>query len=881
LRLVALLSMLSLVLSRQAESKEWHPKILPVTKVDFNWASPKQVGEPGYFIIAKEGKPQCKIVIPAQPSNNEQRCALLLQTYLRLVTGGNFEIVQEPYSGGPAIYLGQTEVSRHTATEFPPIHYGKLTLPNVHGFVIKTENRDTLIIRGNLDIGTNYGAYSFVRECLGVRRYWPTEPGGIGDVYEVKPNLSIPKLNWVDWPYFISRHVGFNPKGWELSRKEGDPPWMFFWYRCGTTLSMMHNFFSLIPPEEYGQTHPEYFPEINGIRYVPTGKINWQPCVSNPEVVQICADKIIAAFDRDPNRICHALSVNDGAGHCECANCRAMDTPESDTNTAQVTDRYVKFINAVAEKVASKHPDRLIGFLAYGGLRFPPTTVKLHPNLVPFYCAMGRGLYSGWDSWMQAGAKNMGHYGYHDDRWFIIPKINPHQEARRIRYMVGSGVARGYYKEFNPTYPLDAHAAIVVAEMMWDPRLDENKILARYYSDMFGESAKEMQNFYETLERDYEKWLKETSPPHPYGPDRSDLDLDHDYAQFQVLTAEGADRALRWLTKALEKAHDPKVRQRITIVEAIFRFVHMCDQEYWLVRSLPDCKSVAEAEQKARQALRYARTKAKYKVDVMEKDPIKQWHLIYREPYDMIKVGEIPQEVHQAIDRGFESAFNANPVDPAWKRLSEDDDPVIAQSAQAVLAMHKISAPNSLNATDTTPDSGLQNLYEDGGFESGRKPELVNDEPKKGSVACTRERPHSGQRCAMLWDCKSSSIIKRIPAGPGEKYWISFWIRSLEYPGPNNVPALYGLRVNARSGTRVLNWVREAVVPTGDWQEFRMPYTTPAGTDSIEVLIQVLRQHARARAWVDDVSVVRVPVEPLKLSGSTSGLTETDLPPEN
>ena len=843
----------------------WHPTVLPIEEVDFNWPPPREVGEPDYFVIARDGKAACSIVIPAEPNTYEERSARLLKLYLGLVTGGDFEIEHEPFSG-PAIYIGQTEVGKELPLDLPPVNYGSLTLPNLHGFVIKTVDKDTLVIRSEHRLGLVYGVHSFIRECVGVRRYWPSEPGGIGDVYEPRPNLAIPRLIWKDWPYLISRHVGFNDKAWELTR-DGEWPWMFFWYRLGTNLSMMHNFFVLIPPEEYGKSHPEYFPEINGERLVPKRRIHWQPCVSNPEVVEICARKIIEAFDQDPNRICHALAVNDGAGHCECADCRAMDSPDSDVNTTQLTDRYVKFMNAVAEKVAAKHPDRLIGFLAYGAVRFPPTTVNLHPNLIPYFCAMGRGLYPGWDDWMAAGAKNMGHYGYHDDRWFTIPKINPHQEARRIRYMVGSGVQRGYYKEFNPTYPLDAHAAIVCADMQWDPRLDEDKILARYYSDMFAESASEMQAFYEILEVDYEKWLDETAPPHPYGPDRSDLDLDHDYEQFQVLTAGGADEAWDWLLKAEAKARDPKVKERIALVKAIINFVRLCDHEYWLIKSLPNCENAADAEKQAREVLRLAREKAVVKETVMEGPVVKPWTMIYREPYDQIKVGVIPQEVYMAIDQGFEAAYRASPKDAAhWQRLAKDADPVIAQSAQAMLAMAE--------------KSDLPNLVEDPGFESGAKPELKHYEPKQGSVAITDEKPHSGQRCAMIYDCKSSNLVKRFAAKPGEKFWISVWLRALEHPGPNDVTGLYGIRINAKQGDKVVHWIRVKAEPTAEWQEVRFPYTAPAGTDRIEVLVSAIRQHAKARLWVDDISVVRVPVEPLRLDAAGSG-PSAEGPPED
>ncbi len=727
---------------------EWHPKITPIDEVEFNWPPPMEVGQGDYFTIARDGTTKCAIVIPASPTAQEEKLAGMLATYLGIVTGGTFEVMREPFSGGPAIYVGNTTVGLRVAMDFPPVKYPSLSLPNLHAFMIKTVDPNTLVIRGATTYPVAHAVSSFLRRIVGVERYWPTEPGGFGDVYTPKPTLTVPEMTWTDWPYLISRHVGFPGKGWDLTH-EDEYPNMFLWYRCATTLSMMHNFFELISPAEFGQAHPEYFPEINGQRIVPTKQIHWQPCISNPEVVDICARKIIAAFDKDPLRICHALAVNDGGGHCECADCKAMDSPEADSNTTQLTDRYVKFMNAVATQVAVKHPDRLIGFLSYGAVRMPPVTVKLHPNLVPYYCAMARGLYDGWDEWMAAGAKNMGHYGYHDDRWFTIPKINPHQEAERIRYMVGSGVQRGYYKEFNPTYPFDAHAAIVCAALQWDPRLDEDRIIGKYYDDMFAESSKEMRSFYETLERDYESWLKETAPPHPYGFDRSDLDLDHHYEQYQVLTAKGADKAWESLLRAESRATDTKVKRRIGIVKALFDFTRQCTHEYWLTKSLPECRSASEAEKQARQALWFARSKAEYKAKVMESPEIKPWHMTTREPYDQIKAGVIPIEVYMAIDDGFRAAYQSEPTDPAWEQLAEDADPVIAQAAQSVLES----------------DADMPNLAEDPGFEAQIKPELRHDEPKQGSLIITKDQPHNGEYCGMLYDCKSTSLVKSIPAG--------------------------------------------------------------------------------------------------------------------
>lgn len=840
-----------------------HPVILPLDKVTFNWPPPRQTGRKDFFTIAKDGKPACAIVIPAKAGKKDENSATLLKVYLDLVTGGNFEIKHEP-AAGPAIYLGDTEAGRKVDLNLPPIHYASLDLPNLHGFLIETVDTNTLIIRGFKELGTSFGVVSLLREYAGVRRYWPSEPGGIGDVYKRQPTLTIPQLTWRDWPFLISRHLGFNPKGWEL-KHENEPPTMSQWYRMGFTLSMMHNFYSLVPPEKLGKTHPEYFPEINGVRIVPTNHINWQPCVSNPEVVDLCAQKIIRAFDADPNLICHALAVNDGAGDCGCAKCRAMDAPDADANTSQLTDRYIKFMNAVAEKVAKKYPDRLIGFLSYASVTYAPTTVKLHKNLVPFYCAMGRGIYPGWDEWMAAGVKNMGHYGYHDDRWFTLPKINPHQEARRIRYMAGTDVFRGYYKEFNPTYPLDGQAAVVCADMMWDPRLDENAILARYYSDLFGECATDMRHFYEILEADYEKWLKRTSPPHPYGPDRSDLDLDHDYAQFQVLSADGADAAWKALLRAQQKASDPKVKERVALVKSIFSFVRPCVLEYWTLASLRTANDTTEAVNLARRALALAREKAEIKEKVMEGPEVKPWTMIFRQPYDQIHRGVIPVEVHMAIDEGFESAHKSQPGEnKVWEQLSNDPDPVIAQSAKAVLMQ----------------EGQETNLAADPGFEGTQLPELIDEATRKGSVRLSTVDPHTGRQCAMLFDCKNSSLIQKVPAGPGEKFQVSVWLRAQECHGSRNIPGLYGVRVNFKRGKKLLDTIRVPAELDENWRETAFPITTPAGTDAIEVLVTAQRQHAHAGLYADDWVIKRVPVPALKMSAAHPQTGPTTGPPE-
>ena len=831
---------------------EWHPTIVPPEQTSFNWPPPRVVGEKDFFTIARDGQGACSIVVPEGSPDQPTRAEKLLKLYFDLVTGADFEIKSEPFSGR-GIYVGDTEMGKKVPLDLPDISYATLSLPNLHGFLVQTLNQDTLIIRGLRDAGTFYGVIGFLREYAGVQRYWPAEPGGIGDVYEHKPTLAVPKLTWKDWPYLISRRVGFNAKGWELSVEQPFPT-MFSWYRNADTLPIMHNFFKLVPAAEFGKTHPEYFPLLDGKRKVLSGSAFWQPCVSNPEVVDICVRKILEHFGRNPYQICHALSVNDGGGNCECEKCKAMDSPE-DVATAQLTSRYVKFMNAVTERVAAKYPNRLIGFIIYGGIRDAPKDIKLHPNLVPYFCTMGQGLYSAWDEWMAAGVKNMGHYGYHNDNRTVVPRVNPHQEARRILYLVGSNIGRGYYKEFNPTYQMDAHVASLMADMMWDPRLDVDKYLDRYYSGMFKEAAGPMRTFYEGFEAEYEKWLKTVSPDHPYGPDMTDLNPSQNgYAQFETVPEAMAEKAWKLLLQAESMARDSKVKARIAMVKTVFGFALPCVREYWRMQQLAKASNAQQAEKLAREVLKATVEKADYKARFIEVPEMKRWTMYNKPYYASIQRGAVPPEVTGAIDLGFEKARLANPGDLApWERLANDANPIIAQAAKAQVALAK-DVPGCKTS-----------LVGDLGFEQSA---LKTPGTAKGDLVLSELAAHSGKKSGML--ASSPSFIWTIPfeAKPGEKILVSLWHKvdelSLSSMRKKLMPMKLIASVSSRKGQRTLRQFTHNTIPAGTgWEEFRFYCTTPAQTTAADLRITVSRQPAGARMWLDDISVVRIPVPPV------------------
>ena len=56
-------------------------------------------------------------------------------------------------------------------------------------------------------------------------------------------------------------------------------------------------------PSKLGDSHPEWFPEIDGKRKVPhdDNDHRWQPCLANPEAAHYAAGVASEYFDKNPD----------------------------------------------------------------------------------------------------------------------------------------------------------------------------------------------------------------------------------------------------------------------------------------------------------------------------------------------------------------------------------------------------------------------------------------------------------------------------------------------------------------------------------------------------------------------------------------------------
>ena len=862
--------------------------VVPPDKVAFNYPSPPREGRADFFTVAREGKAQCVIVHAARSAG----AAGLLKTYLELSTGGTIDLIKDgsPVPEGMAsIHVGDTAVAHKVELKIPDARYGDDSVENINSYLVQTLDPKTLVIRGTTDHATTLGVAGFIKKYLGVRHYWAGNPGDIGDVVPHHSTLSLPETEWRDWPYFLSRQLsGLNAAGPARSGPYAKVSSMDL-FRLNYTIPSNESYYQWIKADVYGQSHPEYFPLFQGKRFIPavdakgvTAGGGWQPCTSNPELPKVVADGLIAYFDKHPEAIAINLAVNDGNGDCECEQCRAMDAPHADmANRVGLCDRYIKFNNKVCELVAKKHPHKIIAFIAYGSTRLPPTTVKLHPMLMPVV-TIGRNFFSQWDEWLRQGAGHMGFYLYHDDQvFFLMPKVDVHQSAKRIRYAVASGKVRHFYQEMYSLWPIDAMVPYVENELLWDPRQDVDGILSEYYHGFFGPAAEPMKGFYDTLEAGYSRWIEKEGLPHWHGKDQSSLYDGRQEAHYKVLSAADVDKAEAFLKKAGDLVKPgSQEEQRLEVVEKCFGLLAIGARQYATRLELENAKVQSKADAAAvmahaREAMDLAQAEAFYKRDVTTQEPVKTYAPYsadagpsHNECFTDIEVGKVNPQVLLAVSKGFDAVngfltqkLGTEGTVAWWKQQVKKDQ---APQLTDAIAIARSKAGGEV----------LKNLIKDPGFEdrgAGKwprpaKPQDPGFEAPLGvftfhrtgtpvNVVLTSDEAHSGKYSVCMTECGVSAVSESITCPGGGRYHFEVWLKH------NDLEADYKFRIwpAGPDGKKTAMTLVDVPHKPGEWQKISLDYAAPAGTKAISLMVVVNGQPPGSKLWIDDYFAAKYP----------------------
>lgn len=429
------------------------------------------------------------VVLPTAPSPSQRYAAEEYAAYVKRMTGRDVEVVESD--------AGRRGVRLMTADDAENLGEDGFTLRATDG---------GLEIRGSKVRGCLYGIYEVLERFCGCRWYSSdfekipqvshlAVPGGL-DVTE-RPAFAMREGWWNDplrHPLFAARLRlnGFNHGIEPVPEKIGGDT-----YRFGGGLVSAHTLYMLLPPERHFKDHPEYYSLVKGRREGKRGQL----CLTNPEVIRLVTEEVLARIRRDPGARFYGISQNDWDGYCECEACKAIDdAEESHAGT------MVRFVNAVAEAVEKEFPDVLIETLAYHYTRPVPKTARYRKNVVVCLCTHGADMahpLATSDYWFNkefrrdiSKWKGQGRELYVWDYRTLFgatPAICPDvlANARNIRYFRDNGVKDLFLQgcgEWRGAY-LEALKVWVSAKLMWNPDQDERALVREFTDGYYGAAA--------------------------------------------------------------------------------------------------------------------------------------------------------------------------------------------------------------------------------------------------------------------------------------------------------------------------------------------------------------------------------------------------------
>ena len=465
-------------------------------------ASLAMVACAGQLTVAEHGREaEYSIVVPEKASPSQKYAAEELRDFTEKATGVCLPIVTDATPiPAKAIVLGGADAMNRVP-------------PGTDGFRLKVDGSRLYII-GATARGVLYGVYELLETYGGC--------GWFASWHEVVPHLErfeVPDdLNVSEAPAFALREpfwkdafepdfaarLRINGNRAELSAKHGGKP-----FRYHRTLGIAHTFEQMVPCDRYFGSHPEYFCEIDGQRQR-LGKMG-QLCLTNPDVLGIVVSNVLAAIAEDPGVRIVGVSQNDNNRYCRCAKCAAIDSEEGSS-----AGTMIRFVNAVAARVAERHPNVLVQTLAYMHTRKPPRVSRPLPNVVPCLCSIecdfstplaegafpdNKAFAEDLRGWSEI-SRQLLIWNYCTDFYHYlkpfpnIPVMQPNLKLFRDCRVCGvmeQGAYQGWHGEFAEL------KAYLQAKWLWNPELDEKVLLDRFFTGYYGKAAPHVRAYFDLL----------------------------------------------------------------------------------------------------------------------------------------------------------------------------------------------------------------------------------------------------------------------------------------------------------------------------------------------------------------------------------------------
>ena len=537
--------------------------------------------------LVRDGQPAAAIVLQSKPSDAAQLAAAKLQTVLEKMSGTKLPIVQDP-APVPAGLLPVRIISgavNGKPNGFPPVMAPEELRLKADDGALTLMGCDWSATGFGLQ-GTLWAALELL-ERLGCRWLWP---GELGEVIPQRKTVTVPAdLDYRFTPPVIQRHIrslkwnvrqqpgleklGLTREQYEAFLQSGYDWWVNNRDGKQGEMSYGHAFGDYW--ERFGKDHPGWFAQQpNGSRdQGAKSPERARLCVSNPGLQQQVAADAIARLKGNPALYCASISPNDGGPQCfcTCPACEAWDAKDGpvldmriggDNRHVSLTDRYVKFYNAVAEIVSKELPDRKLGAYAYSAYRTPPLHVTLHPNVFIGYVgftylsdAARQESQEAWLAWAKAAPGGL----FLRPNLFMtgmgFPVFYPHRLGADLKLCAQNGMKVTDFDTCFNHWALNGIDYYITARLIWDPSRSVDDIIDDYCQAGWGPAARPVRRYLDAVEKVCDK-----------------LAASNQYEGYRVnqelLASQFSDAFLGELNGTLDEAKqlagaDEKIKQRV------------------------------------------------------------------------------------------------------------------------------------------------------------------------------------------------------------------------------------------------------------------------------------------------------------------------------
>jgi hypothetical protein len=323
-------------------------------------------------VLFKEGRTDYSIVIGENATESEKWAASELQFWLNKVSGAEFPLrLDQGAPGDHEIIIGLNNHSKALLAAEQ-----SLALANEDAYIYKNVDSN-IVIWGGKQRGTMYGVMSFLEREMGCRWYTaevsvaPQKLEYAFDYLYFSETPTIRVRNNFYYETFEPIWAARNKMNGVLDYRRQPGGVEGYW--------SVHTFYKLLPPEEFYNSHPEYYSQIDGQRIHEQAQL----CLTNPDVFAILVDRLKKTMREHPEYLIYSVSQNDWGNPCGCEKCRAIAEKEESESGPMIW-----FVNKIAEEVEKEFPKKFVGTLAYQFTRKPCKSLRPRKNVVVRLCSI-------------------------------------------------------------------------------------------------------------------------------------------------------------------------------------------------------------------------------------------------------------------------------------------------------------------------------------------------------------------------------------------------------------------------------------------------------------------------------------------------------------